>query len=149
MNFQLYKICNIINDKVYIGQTTKSLSIRLTEHTKQSSNCKHLLHAISKYGKENFQIELIGSTSSQELADYLEIEFIKEFNSIENGYNLLAGGNCGWSGKKHSESTKKKMSASQSISQLGNQNFLGRKHTPESIKKMSNAKKGNQFGRKK
>ena len=47
----IYKITNKVNGKVYIGQTTKSLKKRWTEHVYTNPTRKYLLHkAIQKYG---------------------------------------------------------------------------------------------------
>ena len=51
----IYKITNIINNKVYIGQTVHSLQRRWTQHIIDAYNCKsknnHFQNAIRKYGK--------------------------------------------------------------------------------------------------
>ena len=60
----IYKITNLINNKLYIGQTTKSLEWRWLKHQKDSITYKHHLdtkfaRAIRKYGVDNFKIELL------------------------------------------------------------------------------------------
>lgn len=60
----IYKITNLINNKVYIGLTTKSLTYRWSRHLTEGRNLKNqkpLYRAIRKYGKGNFQIEEIDS----------------------------------------------------------------------------------------
>lgn len=63
-----------------------------------------------KYGPDKFVIELLATTSSQIVADYLESSYIKEYDSISSpngiGYNLKDGGSNG----KLSQETKDKMS---------------------------------------
>lgn len=64
----IYKITNIINGKVYIGQTSFSIEKRFKEHL-QDSNKAHtekrpLYDAIRKYGKDKFIIELIEETDN-------------------------------------------------------------------------------------
>ena len=59
----IYKITNTLNDKVYIGQTVKSLQKRFTQH-KNNSNKPYfsqivLYKAFNKYGIENFTFEQI------------------------------------------------------------------------------------------
>lgn len=55
--FCVYKITNLINGKSYIGITQRDPQIRFNEHF---SNKKELLYkAKEKYGKENFQLEII------------------------------------------------------------------------------------------
>lgn len=59
----IYKITNLINGKIYIGQTTCSIEDRWKEHLhsakKSVSENRPLYRAINKYGKENFSIEKI------------------------------------------------------------------------------------------
>ena len=94
----IYKITNLVNNKIYIGQTVNSIDKRLGKHLSQI-NCKNvcsaLYSAFAKYGKDNFFIESIitGEYSKDELNE-LEIFYIKKLNSLApNGYNLQSGGN--------------------------------------------------------
>lgn len=103
----IYKITNVINNKVYIGQTWKPMFVRFNEHCYINS-CVKLSNAIQKYGVENFKIELIAFASSQEIADILEVFFIEKYNSNSRsyGYNIRGGGSRG----KISKDTKIKIS---------------------------------------
>lgn len=91
----IYKITNKINGKVYIGQTTKSLEKRWVEHKYTNPTRKYLLHkSMDKHGRDNFEIQQLAEAFTSEELDFLEIKYIKEFNSISpNGYNLELGGN--------------------------------------------------------
>lgn len=91
----VYKITNLINNKVYIGQTTYSLEKRWLEHLYTNPTRKYLLHkAMDKYGRENFKIEQIGIAESENHLDLIEKDFITKENSMSpNGYNLESGGN--------------------------------------------------------
>ena len=114
INFNIYIIKNNINNKIYIGQTNKKIKERFSEHKWPSSQCIKLKRAIKKHGKENFYIELICACNTQEFANFLEIFYISDFNSIKKGYNITCGGDRGpsWAGKKHTELSKLKMSLS-------------------------------------
>jgi group I intron endonuclease len=104
---------------------------------KKPSNKKHVkLHsALNKYGRDNFKIECIAMCSDQITADYLETLYIKQYDSMKKGYNCTTGGSAG----KHSEETKKKMSASA----MGEKNHMfGTTASEETKAKMSKAKKG-------
>src|SRR5579864_5110892 len=96
MMISLYLIKNKINDKVYVGQTKKSPRRRLTEHKSSARNnahnCYKLENAINKYGEDNFFIESIFTTDSQDEANEAEISFIEKYSSIINGYNIQSGG---------------------------------------------------------
>lgn len=111
----IYKITNTINNKIYIGETTKKDPIqRWYGHLRainQGKGCPLLRTAIQKHGKENFTFEVIRECSTEERYD-LEKQMIAEYNSlVPNGYNAIEGGiGGGFKGKKHSEETKKKMS---------------------------------------
>ncbi len=109
----IYKITNIINDKVYIGQTRR-LSQRLNEHHRTlKNNCHdnyHLQNSYNKYG-DVFEFEIITYCDNEEELDNLERYYIAEYDSTnpKKGYNKESGGNL----NKHvSEKTKKKISES-------------------------------------
>ena len=90
---KIYKITNIINNKIYIGQTSKDLKTRFYSHCRQN-NCIALYSAIKKYGKENFKIEEIFSSENQNEIDHMEKKLIKDYSSNhrEIGYNIKEGG---------------------------------------------------------
>jgi group I intron endonuclease len=108
----IYVIKNSVNDKVYVGQTWRSIERRFQVHLQNSTanHCLKLRRAIKKYGAEKFHIELLTFCHTQEIADYWEIFFIRKFDSIKNGFNILEFAN-NRKGTKHSTKTKKKMSA--------------------------------------
>lgn len=110
----IYKITNLTNGKVYIGQTTKSVEQRWKWHIAHKG-CKFLNRAIKKYGKENFIIEEVYTAFTREELNISEKYFIKQFNTlVPNGYNICVGGNAPMQDRKHSEEVKsvisKKMS---------------------------------------
>jgi group I intron endonuclease len=61
MNGKIYKITNVINGKVYIGQTIqKRASSRWHVHKSLSKyKEEYLYRAIRKYGLENFKFEVM------------------------------------------------------------------------------------------
>lgn len=90
----IYKITNTINNKEYIGQTTRNISERWREHKSKSnpSDGTYLHNAIAKYGHENFTIEEIDNCADSLLNDK-EVEWIIIANTYyPNGYNLTSGG---------------------------------------------------------
>lgn len=91
----VYKITNIINNKVYIGLTTTSLEKRWRAHKNLAGKSdKHLYKSMNKYGVDNFNIEIIEETDSIEKLGELERHYIKTYNSTnpEYGYNITSGG---------------------------------------------------------
>ena len=96
---QIYIIKNLINDKVYIGQTIQPLKRRFACHILHSSidSIHTKLHtAMRELGSDNFYIESILKCKNSELNKF-EIEYIKKYDSYHNGYNSTSGG----SGIKH------------------------------------------------
>jgi len=114
MNF-IYRIINNINQKIYIGQTNNP-SLRWSQH---KSNAKYnrgqqvITKALTKYGVENFEFEVIASCLDQAAADEAEEQIIIQYESRNplKGYNVSAGGNTSprtpESLQKISESLKK------------------------------------------
>lgn len=91
----IYKITNLINDKVYIGQTINKLNRRLEKHFSGRGSVI-LKAAVEKYGKDNFKIEVISTATSAEQLNKLEIMFIKQLNTMSpHGYNIRSGGGAG------------------------------------------------------
>lgn len=113
----VYLIENLINHKIYIGQTKVTIADRFNGHKKDSKRTKrafsYLHNAMAKYGIENFEISKISEASSKEELDKLETWFIKFFESTnrEIGYNIEHGGN---GPNKVSEETRKKLSIASS-----------------------------------
>lgn len=100
----IYKITNTKNNRIYIGQTTKSAKERLQKHIiearcqKNGNRPENYFHsAINKYGEDNFIIEQIDEANSIEELNDKEIYWINFYNctSKEFGYNLMEGGKSG------------------------------------------------------
>lgn len=89
----IYKITNLINQKMYIGQTIRSIEVRWKEHLRSKDNAP-IHKAIQKYGQENFIIEEIEECEDS-LLNEREQYYIKFFNSYNGhiGYNATEGGN--------------------------------------------------------
>lgn len=86
----VYKISNKINGKVYIGQSIRPIEERFKRHLTDSLNNvldTHLARAIRKYGKDSFYIDLIDVANTQDELNKKEQYYIKEYDSIINGYN--------------------------------------------------------------
>jgi hypothetical protein len=147
---QVYRITNILNGKIYIGQDTK-------DDPTYFGSGNLITRAIKKYGKENFTKDILCECATIEELNEKEIYFIALYKSQNRGvgYNLTAGGfgSLGydaparvrekWSarqrgeknhnyGKKHPEEVKAKISAT----------LQGREITPEAREKISSKLKG-------
>ena len=93
--FYLYRITNMTNNKVYIGQSVDPTG-RWRAHRRDSANPKvPIQHAIKKYGQHNFEFEVIAQCLTQNDANQLETELVSQYDSfIANGkgYNATHGG---------------------------------------------------------
>lgn len=91
----IYMIKNTINDKVYIGQTCQSITERWKGHlkrVKEESKKYKLYNALRKHGVSNFSIVPLEINIPYDQLDKKEIEYIKSYDSFENGYNSTPGG---------------------------------------------------------
>lgn len=113
----IYKATNLVNGKVYIGQTTLTLHERMLQHKKDSTRLRNkniaFYNAINKYGFENFNWCIIDEGRNRGDLDYKEhfwINFYRSYIHFEdsNGYNMTLGGD-GLYGYKPSEETIRKL----------------------------------------
>lgn len=93
MSIGIYKIENLINHKIYIGQSIE-IEKRWQKHLNAKDN--FVIHkALQKYGKENFSFQIIEECDLLDL-DNKEQYWINYYNSlIPNGYNMIPGGSNG------------------------------------------------------
>jgi group I intron endonuclease len=131
----IYKTTNLLNGKIYIGLTRKSVD----ESQNYYGSGWKLKNAIKKHGKENFVKEIIQYCTSLEALAIAEKYWIKRLNATNQniGYNLHPGGQliydystCGtW---ERTDEFRAKMSRVKS----------GIKQTPEAITARSKALTG-------
>ena len=108
----IYKFTHIETSRVYIGQTTQDPNQRRLEHLSDSRYTKrtHRFHnALRKYGEDAFTFDVIASASNLDELNLLETKYIKEYNSIENGFNIRNGGD----NKTHNQESIEKMRLAQ------------------------------------
>lgn len=108
---EIYEISVVIDgeiyNKFYIGQSWMGVKLRFLDHRKdKKGDCPKLFNAMNKYGRENFYTKAILTVRTQKDADFFEDYFIKEYDSINNGYNIKEGGSNG----KMTEESKRKIS---------------------------------------
>jgi len=121
----IYRATNLVNGKVYNGQTTASrwnegknpIEERWKEEVGEAyrkeargENLRYIENAITKYGPENFELTQQDIAYSQEELDRKETEHIRDSDSMnpDKGYNLKEGG----LGGRLSEVAKEKVSRS-------------------------------------
>lgn len=163
----IYKITNLIDNKIYVGRSI-NLKSRKSKHKTSISNTI-ISRAIQKYGHDNFLFEVIEYCDSSLLIER-EQYYLDNLNPYENkGYNLLKDSSIGgWEGMSHTTEAKLKMSKCKKgiyipwnkgkkgvqecsketrILMSGNSKgsgnpFYGKKHTNETKYKISEKNKG-------
>lgn len=97
MKFYIYKIINKLNNKIYIGK--HKVPKNGESFYRYMGKGIAIREAIKKYGKENFEKEILENIEDDEkqlIVDEREKFWIKELNSISPyGYNLSPGGEGG------------------------------------------------------
>ena len=87
----IYAITNLLNGKIYVGQTTRTLQERFKEHKKDFFS--HIGKDMRKFGLKNFSVRILEKCKNITELNEREIFWIKKFNSRKpNGYNVLPGG---------------------------------------------------------
>jgi group I intron endonuclease len=133
----IYKITNLLNGKIYVGQTTQRPAKRWASHKAGVKNPKWPIHrAIARHGAENFDFAVIEECQDRETLDQAECRWIAELRSKKpGGYNVTDGGG-GINGYKFS---------AEACAKLGDRS-RGRHVSQETGRKISEAKRGQRLG---
>ena len=86
----VYLLRNKVNDKCYVGKTTKTLKARWRQHKTEARIGRYdwpLYREIRDFGDENFSVELLGKANSNRRLSQMERKFIRQFNTVADGYN--------------------------------------------------------------
>lgn len=130
----VYKATNILSGKMYIGQTTRP-ERRFAEHTWKGSKSKILSAAINKYGKENFEFQILCWCPDKAYADVIETKLIEAHDTRRVGYNICLGGEGFGSGKDHPCHGRKASDEERRLKSEGKRGALnpmfGKENTPE------------------
>lgn len=109
--FEVYKLTDLTNNKIYIGATTEGTGVRFNQHvTKANSGSQYPIHqAIREHGENNFKIEVLEMCSDLMEMNTREAYWIAKLSSTnsEIGYNKKVGGGI----RKQSDVTKEKIGA--------------------------------------
>ena len=90
--YLIYKITNLLNNKVYIG---KHETVNLNDGYMGSGTL--IKKAVLKYGIENFKKEILYYCSSRDEMNKIEEELVnEEFCKRKDTYNINTGGFGGW-----------------------------------------------------
>lgn len=129
----IYKLTNLRNNKIYIGQTKNSLRKRILSHLSQANQFTktkkhHLQFAIQKYGYDNFSVETIEACSPSNLNDR-EKFWIKHYDSADptKGCNCTNGGDGCSMAREIKESTRIKISTANKL-KWQNQEYRNKQH---------------------
>ena len=140
--FIVYKITNILNNKVYVGSAF-NFKERKKRHIRDLKNNRHhsqrLQNSWNKHGETNFVFEILCQSNKKQLLED-EQRFINHYCSFEDksGYNICpTAGNT--AGRLMTQETKTKISNSVSGE---NNPFYGRKHTDRAKEQMSRKRAG-------
>lgn len=133
----IYKATNLINGKIYIGQTVQKFRCRVNQHLAASRREKsryYISNAIRKYGEDNFKWEQIDSAKNIDDLNTKEEFWINYFKSHKrkHGYNIKLGGR----NHRTRQSTKDKISKANK----------GKKHSLEFRKRISEWQTGRKRG---
>lgn len=150
----VYKTTNLINGKIYIGQSKYNNPDYLGSGI-------FIKQAVEKYGKVNFSKVILEECESQEITNEKEKFWIKELNSKDKsiGYNVADGGSSFIMNKEISEKISKTLKGkytgensfrygieiTEDHKKIISFHNKGKKLTEETRKKMSNSKKGITF----
>lgn len=144
----IYKYTNKLNGKVYIGQTVNERE-RYLAHKNCYGKC-YFHNAISKYGFDSFDYEVLYTVEDQSLEqikfilDDRERQFILEYrsNDPKYGYNLNSGGHSCFA---ISQETRNK----QSEAHKGKKGYWnGKAFSEEHRKNLSKARAGKSYKKK-
>lgn len=109
---QIYKIENLITNKVYVGSSVLGIKKRRRCHIfhlcNNTHHSKRLQNSWNKYGKENFKFEVVEDCDKSNILER-EQYWINYYDSYNKGYNATPiAGNC--EGRQVKESTRLKIS---------------------------------------
>lgn len=132
----VYKHTNKINNKVYIGITSRTTNERWGKDGYNYKSSPHFYNAIQLYGWDNFEHEILYDNLTKEEACLKEQQLIELYNSTNPnfGYNQTTGGEL----FHMSDVVKEKISNAL----IGNKNGSGHPCSEDKKQKISIAQKG-------
>lgn len=148
----IYLGINKENNKVYVGQTTKTLKSRVSKHFYNSKrNNNHFSRALNKYSKDIWVWHEVYSDVPSDMLNIAEVCAIYLYDSYYHGYNSTFGGES-TRGAKHSAESKRKrskkmrgqnnpMKNTSTVEKVRKAN-IGKKHSDETKRKISDGNSG-------
>ena len=133
------------NGKHYVGRTSNTPEQRWREHKHRADKGHQhpLYYAINKYGWDSVIKSVLVETTTHEELVTLELDYIKQYDSLANGYNLTLNTEIGgdnWQGRRD---TKEYAAFVQKMLDINSQGKMhGKSHNSSSIQKMKEKAKG-------
>ena len=145
----IYLIWNMLNGKKYVGQTTKNLNYRISQHMKKKNSIVGA--AMKKYGLENFHYGVVETCNTQEQLNERERYYIAVLNcKAPYGYNRTDGGE-GTTGYSPTKEAREKLREANLGKKLSKEHCAkisaknrGKKRTPEQCANISAGKMGHE-----
>lgn len=142
----IYKLQLREDGRIYIGQTIQDIKIRIRKHIRE--NRTHFELAVTKYGIDAFDLEIIDTATTKDELDEKEKYWIKHYNCMyPNGFNMCEGGSTN-GGYKHTDEMRKLLSEKKKAYYRngGKHPMKDKHHSEESKRKSSESKKGKYCG---
>lgn len=140
----IYVITNNKNNKLYIGQTTRTPMWRYVDHMRYSkpiSESDTFHRDIKRFGRDNFMVFTLMSEVPNDKLDFWERYYILKYNTCKYGYNNTLGGG-GILGYNHTEDTERRIRSS-----VNSPQYKESVYTPERNHKISVALTGREFSK--
>jgi len=103
----VYLIQCTLNNRFYVGKTTRTLQERWLEHIRDARSCRRpgdLYEDLRRFGAEAFTITELGVAYCQRRLNQMERKFIRLHGATVNGYNKNVAAH---GGKRKTRSTTK------------------------------------------
>jgi group I intron endonuclease len=137
----IYKAVNKKNQLIYIGQTNRTLEVRMQEH--YTSGRTRFSKAVQRDGLDGFEWSVLEIYNTRDEANVREVELIAEHGSYAKGYNSHPGGRVGGKTTKESitkrQATREASGGYESVSKRQRENNVA--HRPEVQKKIADSVK--------
>lgn len=146
-DWKVYVHINKVNNKRYIGVTSKAKPEHRWNSGRGYNENPHFYAAIEKYGWDNFEHVILFTGLSEEYAKQKEKQLIKEWKTQDrrHGYNMTSGGD-GTPNYHPSEETRRKLSKarlkenlSEETLQRRSMGLRGRKFSEDHKRKIGDA----------
>lgn len=151
--FQAYLIRCLVNERAYIGITSRGIKRRWTEHlydARKRGAKMAISRAIAKHGAENFKIEAVCSARSWEDICAAEATLIEQHGTRGRcGYNRSNGGEGPFGVTRSPESVERSAAKHRGLPCHPNtriaatKTHLGKRKSPEHRARIAAARKGN------